>query len=61
MYLAEHAQGCVRVEVPAGATLFIPGEYSLLLIFTFSLPYHATADLVNPFLWIIEVVMPAAD
>lgn len=25
VYLPEHAQGCVRVEVPAGSTFFIPG------------------------------------
>lgn len=26
VFLAEHAAGCVRLEVPAGATLFIPGK-----------------------------------
>lgn len=25
VYLPEHTQGCVRVEVPAGSTFFIPG------------------------------------
>lgn len=29
VYLAEHAQGCMRVDVPAGATLFIPGKIFL--------------------------------
>ena len=31
VFLAEHAQGALRVEVPAGATLLIPGDLILLL------------------------------
>ena len=30
VYLPEHAEGCVRVEVPAGSTLFIPGAHGAI-------------------------------